>query len=31
MGNVSKDCSVDNMEKTGFYEYVFDDTSDINK
>ena len=24
LGNISKDFSVDNMQKTGFYEYIYD-------
>ena len=28
LGNISKDCSVDNMEKTGFTSYVHDFTVD---
>ena len=35
MGNISKDFSIDNMKKTGLYEYVYDfsvdyDSIDVN-
>ena len=30
LGNISKDCSIDNMKKTGFTGYVYDFSADYN-